>query len=197
MTESAWRLSEDRDVASLEVRALAMPFGALVALIVGTVIVGGATAIFTLVALTPDSSSPLTRSSVVLVSGCIGLVLFFVVAFVFRLCATTMRVTASSAGIEVSAGRKRVAAAWGAVDRLLLRSGTDYSRVHLVVGSRRVTALVGASMLVQYRAGADALAPPDELRAWCTSAGLLPRVGPRRSPGVADFRRAIGDLAAR
>ena len=186
-----WVVAADGAEAVLHVRALALPFSTFVALLVGTIVCAGTAAVALLIALTGADRDWLPRWQVVWISAVMGIAAFFVLAAVLRVSAGTLHLRVTPHGLTAALGSRDVDLPWSAVTRLMLRSGTDYARVHIAGASRPLTALIGAAALVGYRAGIEDVSPPECVLTWCAEAGLRNRADPRRHPGMLDLQRGV------
>lgn len=115
----------------LTFRATRVSMRQLVALIVGCVVVGGGVAAASMIAFSTESGITLYRSASILVGGAIGVVMVLVLLWVFSWRRNRYTISWDESGVRVEGAGSQVALPWASIERVLIRTNTDYARVEL------------------------------------------------------------------
>ena len=116
----------------------------LVAIIVGCVLVGGGLAAASMISFSTESGIVLNRSAVILIAGAIGVVMVLALLWIFSRHRKRYAISWDESGVRVEVDGSQVAFPWASIERVLIRTDTDYARVELrTVGTASMTFLAG------------------------------------------------------
>lgn len=128
----------------LTIRATRVSMRQLVVIIVGCIVVGGAAATGALIAFSVETEIMLGRSSVILVTGGLAIIIVLALLWVFAWRRKRYVIEWDDEGIRIIGAGAERALPWASIARVLIRLDTDYARVEVRgadVGS--VTLLAG------------------------------------------------------
>lgn len=119
------------DEYRLSVRATRVSMRQLVLLIVGCVVIGGAAAIAIMIAFTLDTGITLVRPAVAAVSGALGVFVVLALLWVFSWRRKSYVVDWNTSGVRLTGAGHDVVFPWDSIEKVLVRTDTDYARVEL------------------------------------------------------------------
>lgn len=161
----------------------------LVAIILGCVLGGGGVAIASMIVFSLESGIMLNRSAVILVCGAIGAVMVLVLLWIFswRRSRYTLLWDDSGIRIEVADSQAVFRFPWASLERVLIRTDSDYARVALRrTDGTSMTLLAGfGSQDVKKTKAIDDI--PDGVVGLLRRHGLIEGPRKRNAPGMRTF----------
>ncbi|MBE1878427.1 hypothetical protein [Myceligenerans pegani] len=178
----------DRDGYRIEVRAKRLSMAGLTWLVLLGVVIGAAILVTPLIALQAETGIALGRREIVLVGLLVGIPFAGAFLFALRRNIATYRVEISSRGVRVASDRESFEWTWTQVDRLTLRTDSDYARVGVRSRLRGdLTLMIGVM-----NRGRGTAELPYRLRALVVDQGFTERHPPANAPGLHRFTSADG-----
>ncbi|MBO0610346.1 hypothetical protein [Myceligenerans salitolerans] len=167
----------------IEVRAKRLSMAGLTWLVVLGVAIGAALGAVPLVALQAETGIEVGRREVVLVGLLVGAPFAAAFLVALRRGVATYGVEITSWGVRVASDRESFEWAWAQIDRLTVRTDSDYARLR--VSSRPHGSLT--FMIGVLNRGRGTSRMPHRLRALVVGQGFTERVPPAGAPGLHRF----------
>lgn len=178
--------TEDKDGYRIEVRAKRLSMAGLTWLILLGIVIGAAILVTPLIALQAETGIELGRREIVLVGLLVGIPFAGAFLFALRRNIATYRVEITFKGVRVISDRESLEWTWTQIDRLTLRTDSDYARLRVRSRLRGdLTLMIGVM-----NRGRGTTELPYRLRTFVVEQGFTEHLPPANAPGLHRFTSA-------